>query len=463
MSRNYTPETRQRMRPWLESQINNGQIRGLEWVDEQQKMFKVPWKHVGNREWSEDDGIIFKEWAVHTGRYREGVDQADWPTWKTRFRCALTKLPDIKELKQYNRLDGNTEEPYRVYQFVPKNGDGTGSRFAFRQSENSSPGSEIEFTGEPTIPTTVISNQSETMMSIQEGRLPSDLTMESGDLMKLDSSEIRKVPHEDFNEPMDIPELETVEAHPEIITKSRKSYPNQKSLIMPPNTWTLDPNDCKLYVTIKYLMSSVYENLCSEPNGFHIFYDKQVVIPNQEEYEQIFGPRDALQIALPQCNLPNSQQQRLTLDLLNATDRGLVVQVKDGSIYATRKCRCRMYISKPTLDNGCEIIKLQRDVETLVFDLHGYFKNALERYIHQRGPKPSVEVVVGFGQHFTMDRESINNLLVSATIVHTEAMGLLTRIACTSPMSPAISLSKSDQLDHIVDVLHYTSTNTAQV
>lgn len=63
-----------------------------------------------------------KEWAVHTGRYREGVDQADWPTWKTRFRCALTKLPEIKELKQYNRLDGQTDEPFRVYQFVAKNG-----------------------------------------------------------------------------------------------------------------------------------------------------------------------------------------------------------------------------------------------------------------------------------------------------------------------------------------------------
>lgn len=60
-------------------------------------------------------------WAVHTGRYRENVDQPDWPTWKTRFRCALTKLPDIKELKDLNRLDGQTDDPYRVYQFVDRN------------------------------------------------------------------------------------------------------------------------------------------------------------------------------------------------------------------------------------------------------------------------------------------------------------------------------------------------------
>jgi len=64
--------------------------------------------------------IYLQEWAKHTGRFREGVDQPDWPTWKTRFRCALTKLPDIKELREYNQLDGQTEEPYRVYQFVPR-------------------------------------------------------------------------------------------------------------------------------------------------------------------------------------------------------------------------------------------------------------------------------------------------------------------------------------------------------
>ena len=52
--------SRQRMRPWLESRINSGEIPGLEWVDQTQLIFKVPWKHVGNREWREDDSQIFK-------------------------------------------------------------------------------------------------------------------------------------------------------------------------------------------------------------------------------------------------------------------------------------------------------------------------------------------------------------------------------------------------------------------
>ena len=64
--------------------------------------------------------ILIQEWAVHTGRFTEGVDQPDWPTWKTRFRVALTKLPDFKELKEQNQLEGNIAEPFRVYQFVQR-------------------------------------------------------------------------------------------------------------------------------------------------------------------------------------------------------------------------------------------------------------------------------------------------------------------------------------------------------
>ena len=48
------------MRPWLENRINSGEIAGLEWIDKTQLIFKVPWKHVGNREWKEDDSQIFK-------------------------------------------------------------------------------------------------------------------------------------------------------------------------------------------------------------------------------------------------------------------------------------------------------------------------------------------------------------------------------------------------------------------
>ena len=54
---------------------------------------------------------------MHSGRYREGVDKPEPIVWKTRLRCALNKMPDIRELPERSRLD--ISEPYRVYQLLP--------------------------------------------------------------------------------------------------------------------------------------------------------------------------------------------------------------------------------------------------------------------------------------------------------------------------------------------------------
>lgn len=59
-----------------------------------------------------------KDWAVVTGRYREGLDVPDWPMWKTRLRCALNKAPDIQEVRQHHNL--HCDEPFKVYRFISK-------------------------------------------------------------------------------------------------------------------------------------------------------------------------------------------------------------------------------------------------------------------------------------------------------------------------------------------------------
>ena len=40
--------------------LNSGQIPGLTWVDKGKLIFKIPWKHRGKQDWSEDNGLIFK-------------------------------------------------------------------------------------------------------------------------------------------------------------------------------------------------------------------------------------------------------------------------------------------------------------------------------------------------------------------------------------------------------------------
>jgi len=61
--------------------------------------------------------FVVQEWAKQTGRYRDGVDDEDYPSWKTRLRCALYKAPDIEELVAMRCTDRS--DPYRVYRFKP--------------------------------------------------------------------------------------------------------------------------------------------------------------------------------------------------------------------------------------------------------------------------------------------------------------------------------------------------------
>ncbi|WAR12333.1 IRF8-like protein [Mya arenaria] len=404
-------QTRQRMKPWLEYHINSGNIPGLHWLDKDKKIFKVPWKHVGNREWSESDGAIFKEWAVHTGRFREGVDTPDWPTWKTRFRCALTKLPDIKELKEFNRLDGQTDEPYRVY-----------------QRHYSSCYSVCACTHG---------------MSVRSDRGDGRLT---SDLERISESDLLKISGD-----MNIQQI-SIDQNMDITDEQERSEEVERQAVSRPSTinpinFDLDESDSKLYVMVNYLMRRVYEGLCSNPAGCRIFHDTQVPIADVNEYREMFGPEDAAPIRLPALDQQlNMQQQRLTDDLLLAADRGLVLHMRAGSIYAIRKCRCRIYISSPSYNNG-DTMKLDRDVETNIFDLQNYFKPALQRFLHQRGPKPSAEVIISFGQKFEPSKDSMNDLLISAAVIHAEAFHLLTRIMCSSSLTPTEEFSNSDQID----------------
>lgn len=91
--------------------INSGRFIGLEWLDKEKTIFKVPWIHAKKRGYCrERDAALFREWAIHSGKYRQDSD----PTvWKINFRCAINGLKDIQEIK-----DMQTED-CRVYKVYP--------------------------------------------------------------------------------------------------------------------------------------------------------------------------------------------------------------------------------------------------------------------------------------------------------------------------------------------------------
>lgn len=73
--------------------------------------------HAARHGWDvEKDAPLFRNWAIHTGKYQPGIDKPDPKTWKANFRCAMNSLPDIEEVKDKSIKKGTNA--FRVYKML---------------------------------------------------------------------------------------------------------------------------------------------------------------------------------------------------------------------------------------------------------------------------------------------------------------------------------------------------------
>lgn len=110
--------SRKRFPNWLREVVDKQKADGVYWLDKEKSMFRVPWTRVDSPNFDLiQDAMLFQMWAEFTGRYRQG-ERTDPSVWKTRFRCAIRKMPEIGEVKVKNSLDDtNGQQPYRVFRF----------------------------------------------------------------------------------------------------------------------------------------------------------------------------------------------------------------------------------------------------------------------------------------------------------------------------------------------------------
>lgn len=101
---------RLRFGPWLLNAVSSGSYRGLCWIDQARRIFRIPWKHNARKDVTSSDVEIFKAWAEASGRYEGNAE--DPAKWKTNFRCALRSTHMFTLLEDRSKCNN---DPHKVY------------------------------------------------------------------------------------------------------------------------------------------------------------------------------------------------------------------------------------------------------------------------------------------------------------------------------------------------------------
>ncbi|XP_059940656.1 interferon regulatory factor 3 isoform X1 [Mesoplodon densirostris] len=104
-----------RILPWLVSQLDQGQLEGVAWLDESRTRFRIPWKHGLRQDAQLEDFGIFQAWAEASGAYTPGKDKPDLPAWKRNFRSALNRKEALRLAEDHSKDPHN---PHKIYEFV---------------------------------------------------------------------------------------------------------------------------------------------------------------------------------------------------------------------------------------------------------------------------------------------------------------------------------------------------------
>ncbi|KAL5970336.1 Interferon regulatory factor 2 [Taenia solium] len=497
-------DIRVRLRPWLESRLNEGWIEGLCWVDQEKGIFRIPWKHHSKHTWTEQDAAIFKDWAVVTGRYREGIDDPDWPMWKTRLRCALNKAPDIQEVKQRHNL--HCDEPFKVYRFISK----TESLWRANATRNAS----MIFDGLPSLgqlaATFNVHNfsarRSSSSSTVGHQRRPTILIGRLSSLARNDSAPYQSRPlaivrrrdqlfvkklslrsllpssqvraahllpqhvHSVNTGPLDSLDVGAVQ---EVLSSPSPQFSGFHSspvnspsvpVLHPPSYLPLlpdimEPEFHQLGVRIQHLNIRVRDAIVTNPNGCCIYFGRfdEALAANPAtdppDSISITSSPDALEMAITH-NVADENRAYVDM-LLSNMIRGIIVTASsnDGSIYVRRLCRCAVFAYY--LDEGVGdyvlIKKVFRRECVKIFD-YPQFAAQLEYYRLGQGSKPHFEVVLAFGQQLRSGL-STQNLLVWCRVASCRAWFQVQRVIsglktpeCAFPLSVPGSLNSNQSV-----------------
>ncbi|KAM9849314.1 interferon regulatory factor 4-like [Aulostomus maculatus] len=364
-----------KLRQWLIDQVDCGKYPGLVWENDDKTIFRIPWKHAGKQDYNRDeDAALFKAWALFKGKFREGIDKPDPPTWKTRLRCALNKSNDFEELVERSQLD--ISDPYKVYRIIPE-----GAKKRPRQED--SPLSPVSFSMHTSYP--VLQPQMSQYLPTPDWR---DYCQEQLSLPELPFSQCHCPPR---SLPWQGPPMENGYQ----LRASIYSYgPGENQ----PSPFSVDASmrsaealsDLRLHVSIFYRDTLVREVTTSSPEGCHITpcstEDKHYLPSGGPELVAL--PVDSVSAQTRADEGPPSPPSTL--------ERGVLLWMTPDGLYARRLCQGQVYWQGGLSPYGEKPNKLEQEVSCRLLSTQDYVTEIQSYGLHGR-PPPRFQVLLSFG------------------------------------------------------------------
>ncbi|KAL4604987.1 interferon regulatory factor 4-like [Arapaima gigas] len=400
-----------RLRDWLVLQIESGLYPGLMWDDADKTLFRIPWKHAAKQDYRQtQDAALFKAWAVHKGKYREGKDKAEPSVWKTRLRCALNKSSDFQEVPERSQLD--ISEPYKVYRIQTA---GVKGRSSARLSHlgRSDQGRDL--------------NDASCGFLLPEGQeRPPDICML--DTARRQSSKLheQRGSHAEANggwkERAGLHGLYLQPSSMDVQPPPQLDRGSQSMLAVPspvparsflpcefPTVFQI--TDFRLQVRLFYQGQLVLDFTSRTPGGCWILQGS--VLPEDEHLfrscamEQVcFPPLEAFRMS----GAVRAAMARLLAHL----QRGVVVWVAPDGVFIKRFCQGRVYWDGPLAPHHNWPNKLEREKTTKLLDVSVFFQG-MKHFLHG-GTRANSQINLCFGEEYPEPVQSKDKKLITAQI-----------------------------------------------
>ncbi|XP_078533916.1 interferon regulatory factor 5 [Lissotriton helveticus] len=452
-----------RLKPWLIAQVDSGQYMGLQWENQERKLFRIPWRHATRHiPIQDDENTIFKAWAKETGKYQEGVDEPDPAKWKANLRCALNKSREFKLL-----YDGTKETPmqpfkiYEVCEIQQTNGDSfAGDEYICGQEDDEELQQmlpNLRLIDNPP-PYTYTKQEVQFGISCCNGPFPSEsLPPNMAAVAPTTAPPLNlagdKHPSQNLvGPPRHIPLTELIplgpiESIPDVNIPLVNAPQFIPDLLISPHMLPLTDLEIKFL----YRGRTAGSLTVSNPHGCRLFYSTLEPTPDQVE---LFGPMTLEQVRFPSTdNIPNDKQRFYTNHLLDVMDRGLILELQGQDIYAIRLCQCKVFWSGPCAGERLGPNPIERETRIKLFSLESFLNELIMCQKGQTRTTPPYEIFFCFGEDWP-DKKPKEKKLITVQVIPVAARILLEIFsgeANSSIDSIRLQISHPDMKDKMVE------------